>query len=55
MSKINCKADNCYYNSRELCQKDSVQVEGRAAHEPSQTNCQSFSDKGSGPNCKSKK
>ena len=54
MSKINCKADNGCYNANELCQKDTIQVEGRTAHQPSETNCQSFSDKAKSSCCGTK-
>lgn len=54
MSKINCKADQCNYNSNQTCKKDQVQIDGKTAHDSSETCCQSFVEKDTHTSYKSK-
>lgn len=38
-----CKANNCTYNSNNLCQLDSINVSGSGVNLYTETNCESFS------------
>ena len=47
MTKLDCSVVNCMYNSENSCRKEMITVGGHEAHNPSETACKSFAQRGS--------
>ena len=45
-NKLNCTADTCVNNINNLCSANTIHVEGNIASTSSETQCETFSEKG---------
>lgn len=45
-NKLNCTADTCVNNINNLCSANTIHVEGNIANTSSETECETFSEKG---------
>lgn len=43
---VSCSASNCVHNISGLCSANKIEVEGKAAHSSSGTDCNTFAEKG---------
>ncbi len=46
MPELSCAVENCYYNKRNRCCRNTIEVAGNSARRTDDTSCASFREKG---------